>query len=160
MRNWLTVYADSMVIDEYSPLISNRPAINPGVYLSHLPKIPKLDLRVEGITDDMNVPSHFGPGAFYWDERYHSGYTNNGNLIFLCETGNLAVTPGRKNLKAPTANVKEPIWTHGLNLKVRKAGEKEFSDKTTIYGAEVFRDENLGATLYIAENGSLSAAAK
>ena len=29
----------------------------------------------------MNVPSHFGPGAFYWDERYHSGYTNNGNLI-------------------------------------------------------------------------------
>jgi membrane-associated phospholipid phosphatase len=81
LKNWLTVYADSMVIDEYSPLISNRPAINPGVYLSHVPKIPKLDLRLEGITDDMNVPSHFGPGAFYWDERYHSGYTNNGNLI-------------------------------------------------------------------------------
>jgi hypothetical protein len=70
-----------MVIDEYSPLISNRPAINPGVYLSHVPKIPKLDLRLEGITDDMNVPAHFGPGAFYWDERYHSGYTNNGDLI-------------------------------------------------------------------------------
>ena len=81
LRNWLTVYADSMVIDEYSPLGSNRPAINPGIYLSHVPKIPKLDLRLEGITDDMNVPSHFGPGAFYWDERYHSGYTNNGNLI-------------------------------------------------------------------------------
>jgi len=81
LRNWLTVYADSMVIDEYSPLGSNRPAINPGIYLSHVPKIPKLDLRIEGITDDMNVPSHFGPGAFYWDERYHSGYTNNGNLI-------------------------------------------------------------------------------
>jgi hypothetical protein len=81
LRNWLTVYADSMVIDEYSPLGSNRPAINPGIYLSHIPKIPKLDLRLEGITDDMNVPSHFGPGAFYWDERYHSGYTNNGNLI-------------------------------------------------------------------------------
>jgi membrane-associated phospholipid phosphatase len=81
LRNWLQVYADSMVIDEYSPLVSNRPAINPGVYLSHVPKIPKLDLRIEGITNDMNVPSHFGPGAFYWDERYHSGYTNNGNLI-------------------------------------------------------------------------------
>jgi hypothetical protein len=81
LRNWLMVYADSMVIDEYSPLISNRPAINPGIYLSHVPEIPKLDLRIEGITDDMNVPSHFGPGAFYWDERYHSGYTNNGNLI-------------------------------------------------------------------------------
>ena len=81
LRNWLQVYADSMVIDEYSPLVSNRPAINPGIYLSHVPKIPKLDLRLEGISDDMNVPSHFGPGAFYWDERYHSGYTNNGNLI-------------------------------------------------------------------------------
>jgi hypothetical protein len=81
LRNWLQVYADSMVIDEYSPLGSNRPAINPGVYLSHVPKIPKLDLRIEGVTDDMNVPSHFGPGAFYWDERYHSGYTNDGNLI-------------------------------------------------------------------------------
>jgi hypothetical protein len=70
-----------MVIDEYSPLGSNRPAINPGVYLSHFPRIPNLDLRLEGVTDDLNVPSHFGPGAFYWDERYHSGYTNNGNLM-------------------------------------------------------------------------------
>lgn len=81
LRNWLQVYADSIVIDEYSPLGSNRPAINPGIYLSHVPKIPKLDLRLEGITDDMNVPAHFGPGAFYWDDRYHSGYTNDGNLI-------------------------------------------------------------------------------
>jgi hypothetical protein len=29
----------------------------------------------------MNVPTGFGPGAFYWDDRYHSGYTNDGNLI-------------------------------------------------------------------------------
>jgi hypothetical protein len=27
------------------------------------------------------VPGHFGPGAFYWDGRYRSGYTNDGNLI-------------------------------------------------------------------------------
>jgi hypothetical protein len=81
LRNWLQIYADSMVIDEYSPLGSNRPAINPGIYLSHFPKVQKLDLRLEGITDDMNVPAHFGPGAFYWDDRYHSGYTNNGDLI-------------------------------------------------------------------------------
>jgi len=81
LRNWLEVYADSMVIDEYSPLISNRPAINPGIYLSHFPRIPKLDLRLEGVTTDLNVPAHFGPGAFYWDDRYHSGYTDNGNLI-------------------------------------------------------------------------------
>jgi hypothetical protein len=81
LRNWAQIYADLMVIDEYSPLLSHRPAINPGIYISHFPKVPKLDLRAEGVTTDLNVPQHFGPGAFYWDDRYHSGYTDNGNLI-------------------------------------------------------------------------------
>jgi len=81
LRDWVQLYADSMVIDEYSPLGSSRPAINPGIYFPRLPKVPKVDLRLEGVTTDLNVPSHFGPGAFYWDERYHSGYTNGGNLI-------------------------------------------------------------------------------
>lgn len=81
LRNWVQLYSDSMVIDEYSPIGSNRPAINPGVYISQFPKLNKLDLRLEGVTDDLNVPIGFGPGAFYWDDRYHSGYTNNGNLI-------------------------------------------------------------------------------
>jgi hypothetical protein len=70
-----------MVIDEYSPLISNRPAFNPGIYMPQFPKLPKLQLRLEGATTDLNYPAHFGPGAFYWDGRYRSGYTNNGNLL-------------------------------------------------------------------------------
>jgi hypothetical protein len=81
LRNWLVLYTDSLVIDEYSPLGSDRPVINPGIYLPKLPKIPKLDLRFEGATSDLNVPDHFGPGAVYFDERFHSGYTNNGNLM-------------------------------------------------------------------------------
>ena len=81
LRNWLQIYADSMVIDEYSPLGSNRPSINPGIYMPKLPKIPKMDLRLEGLTSDLNVPEHFGAGAVYWDSRYRSGYTNDGNLI-------------------------------------------------------------------------------
>jgi membrane-associated phospholipid phosphatase len=81
LRNWLQMYADSMVIDEYSPLGSNRPAINPGIYVPQLPKMPAVEIRLEGVTSDLNVPRHFGPGAFYWDSRYRSGYTNNGNLI-------------------------------------------------------------------------------
>ena len=72
----------------------------------------------------------------------------------------MAVTPGAKNVKAPTAAVKEPVWTHGLNLKVRKAGEKEFSDRTAVYGAETFREENLGVVLYIGETGSIAAQLK
>jgi len=81
LRNWLTVYTDSMVIDEYSPIGSTRPQINPGIYLPQLPKIPNMEVRLEGITTDLNIPAHFGPGAVYWDDRYRSGYTNNGYLI-------------------------------------------------------------------------------
>jgi hypothetical protein len=85
---------------------------------------------------------------------------NNGNLILISETGHLAVTPGPKGIRAPTANVKEPQWTHGLNLKVRNAGEKEFSDRTTVYGAEVFIDPNLNVVMYVSEKGTIAAVAK
>ncbi len=81
LRDWVQVYVDSMVIDEYSPIGSTRPAINPGIYFPQLPKIYNVEMRMEGVTDDLNVPAHFGPGAFYTDVRYRSGYTNNGNLI-------------------------------------------------------------------------------
>ncbi len=81
LSDGLEVYLDSMVIDEYTPLGSTRPAINPGLYLSRLPKMHRVDLRLEGITTDLNWPSHFGPGAFYFDVRYRSGYTNTGGII-------------------------------------------------------------------------------
>jgi membrane-associated phospholipid phosphatase len=81
LRDWVQAYVDSMVIDEYSPIGSTRPAINPGLYLPRLPRMHQLDLRLEGVTTALNLPSHFPPGAFYTDGRYRSGYTNNGNLI-------------------------------------------------------------------------------
>lgn len=81
LRNWLVFYCDSLVIDEYSPLGSNRPVLNPGIYFPRLPKLSRMDLRLEGITSDLNIPAHFGPGAVYSDSRYLSGYTNNDNLI-------------------------------------------------------------------------------
>jgi hypothetical protein len=82
-----------------------------------------------------------------------------GQLVFISETGALAVVPAAKDIKAPTANVKEPRWTHGLNVRCRKYGEKDFSDKTQAFGAEVFRDENVGSTVYICETGAIGAAA-
>jgi hypothetical protein len=83
---------------------------------------------------------------------------NNGNLIYLGETGTLAaVQPGKKDLKAPTANALQPRWTHGLDLKVRKSGEKDFTPTTRVWGVEVFNDDNTGVTLYLGELGALSA---
>ncbi len=80
-----------------------------------------------------------------------------GQVLYICESGSIAAVPAPKDLKAPTPKVKEPHWTHGLNVKVRSYGEKDFSDKTKVYGIEVFRDENLGVTLYICETGAIAA---
>src|SRR5262249_13307837 len=81
----------------------------------------------------------------------------NGNLIYVCETGSIAICPGGDKLAAPTENVKEPAWSHGWNVKARKFGEKDFLGRTTTFGGEVFRDENTGAILTICETGALSA---
>ena len=84
---------------------------------------------------------------------------NNGNLIFIAETGNLAVCPGSKNIKSPTPkeNLKRPDWQHGLDVGCRKIGEADFSDNTQKFGVEVFHDDNLGVTLYAGEKGSIAA---
>ncbi len=80
-----------------------------------------------------------------------------GYLIFISEAGKIAVAPAPAGLKAPTANVKEPVWTHGFNLKCRAFGEKEFSKDTRVFGGEVFRDDNVQVFISINDQGGLSA---
>jgi membrane-associated phospholipid phosphatase len=75
LRNWLTVYTDSMVGDEISPIGSTRPMLNPGIYLPQIPKLPRVELRVEGFKAEPKL------GEIYIDRRYRSGYTNDGNVI-------------------------------------------------------------------------------
>ena len=80
LREWLTVYTDSLSTDYPSPLFALRRAgINPGFYLARFPKLPKLDLRVEGIntTTYLSHGGHF----IYFDSDYHDLYTNKQNLI-------------------------------------------------------------------------------
>src|SRR6266851_788292 len=83
MRNWLTLYDDSFVEDEISPVgYPRRAAHNAGLYLSHVPLIPHLDARVEG--GYTNLPGLLEPpggGFFYWNTRYLDGYTNKGNIL-------------------------------------------------------------------------------
>jgi len=79
LRNWVTLYNDSLVGDEISPIGSSRPLLNPGLYFPQLPGLPKMELRVEGVKDPFTT--EFSPGFVYWDRRYRSGYTNDGNLI-------------------------------------------------------------------------------
>lgn len=81
LRRWLTFYGDGFTEDEYSPIAySDRSAWHAGLYLSQFPAIHKLDLRVEGVYTDIPYPT-YGPGTFYFNTTYRSGYRNDGNLI-------------------------------------------------------------------------------
>ncbi len=82
LRKWLTVYTDSLVHDEPSPLSAPRKAaINPGIYLEKFPRIPNLDLRVEAVRSDVpTLPSQAGH-FFYYEGIYREAYLNKGFLM-------------------------------------------------------------------------------
>jgi membrane-associated phospholipid phosphatase len=81
LRNWLTLYMDSLVVDEVSPIGSTRANVNPGVYLPRIPKIPNLEIRAEGLNESRTTEFNV-PGFVYLDSRrYRSGYTNDGFLL-------------------------------------------------------------------------------
>ncbi|HEV2732488.1 MAG TPA: capsule assembly Wzi family protein, partial [Terriglobales bacterium] len=80
IRDWLTIYADALTVDEISPIGSSRATVNPGIYMPRLPKLHNLELRAEGLHEPLT--SEFAPGFVYYGvRRYRSGYTNNGNLL-------------------------------------------------------------------------------
>ena len=80
LRDWLTVYLDSMVWDEISPIGSTRANVNPGIFMPKVPKIANLQLRVEGF--NVSRTKEFPIGWVYFNgDRYLSGYTNDGNLM-------------------------------------------------------------------------------
>jgi hypothetical protein len=90
VKNGLNFYTEAFVEDEFSPIAYWRnAAILSGLYLAQVPKLNKLDLRVEaGYTDlpgnlQTGAPdSHYTPGIFYSNTRYPSGsYTNDGHLL-------------------------------------------------------------------------------
>jgi len=82
MRKWLTFYTDSEAHDEISPADSpRRSSYRPGLYLSHFPAIPKLDLRVEAANTDASTRDSQGGHFEYWEGVQRQGYTNQGQLF-------------------------------------------------------------------------------
>ena len=81
MEKWLTLYSDSIVHDDVSPLAApRRAAVNPGLYLSHIPGLAHVDLRAEAVSTDP-VSSTQGGSFIYYEFEYQDGYTNKGNLL-------------------------------------------------------------------------------
>ena len=83
VRNWLTLYSDSEVHDDLSPIDAPRRASwRPGLYLSHVPGIPRLDLRVEAASTDPPIAIVIPGGHFmYYEGVQQQGYTNQGQLF-------------------------------------------------------------------------------
>src|SRR5262249_42073258 len=119
------------------------------------PKAPQwthgLDLRCRKSTESQfsDKTQTFGVEVFRDD--------NNGDGLYVLQTGPLAVARGFGNLKAPLPDSKAPEWLHGLDLKCRKGGEIDFA-KARVFGIEVFRDDNTGNWIYITEVGTAAVA--
>ena len=82
----------------------------------------------------------------------------NGNGVYVGDAGDLA-TVAAKLVAPEDAKVKAPEWSHGMELRARKAGEKEFTKDTRKYGIEVFVDANNGNYLYLCETGAMDCVA-
>ncbi|MGE5053092.1 MAG: capsule assembly Wzi family protein [Acidobacteriota bacterium] len=79
LRNWLTLYGETLSEDEPSPIpYMRRNASQSGLYLAKIPGISKLDLRLEGGYTD---PVAFCGICIYTNAQYSSGYSNDGRLI-------------------------------------------------------------------------------
>lgn len=82
VRNWLTLYSDSEVHDDVSPTDAPRRASwRPGLYLSHVPGIPRLDLRVEAVSTDPPIRNSQSGHFMYYELIQQQGYTNQGQLF-------------------------------------------------------------------------------
>lgn len=80
LRRWLTLYNDSMTEDEFSPIAyPRRSAMAPGLFLAQFPGIPRLDLRVESAYTAL--PNLRASGSYYFNNRFKSGFTNQGMLL-------------------------------------------------------------------------------
>ena len=67
--------------DDVNALPNGRAGVNPGIYLSHFPRIPKLDFRVEAVyTDPPDATVNKGQ-FLYWEIVYHDLYINDSNLM-------------------------------------------------------------------------------
>jgi len=82
VRKWLTLYADGEAHDDLSPIDAPRRASwLSGLYLSHVPGLPKLDMRAEAVYTDPPHSRSVGGYFMYWEAVQVQGYTNKGDLF-------------------------------------------------------------------------------
>jgi hypothetical protein len=94
VRNYIVLYGDAYAEDDILPI--ENPARNPwhpGIYITRIPGLPKLDLHVEGVSTEQGGIAHttLNLGRYnYFNGAYPDGNTADGNLI-----GNIVGRDGR-----------------------------------------------------------------
>ncbi len=82
VRRHLTLYTDSISHDDVSPVSApRRAAYRPGIYLSQIPGVPRLDLRVEGVNTNCSTTACTHGSLNYWEVVQRQGYTNKGMIM-------------------------------------------------------------------------------
>ncbi len=82
VRKYATFYVDSIAHDDVTPISApRRAAFRTGLYLSQIPRIPKLDLRAEAVLTDPKVARSFGGFFNYFEIIQKHGYTNKGFIM-------------------------------------------------------------------------------
>lgn len=82
LRHWVTLYSDSLVHDDQSPIDApRRSGVHPGIYLAKFPHFHRMDLRVEGADTEPTSHNGLNHGQFlYWEVVQAQGPTNKGFL--------------------------------------------------------------------------------
>ena len=82
VRKYVTLYADSTTHDDIFPISAPRRAgWRPGIYLTQIPFVPKLDLRVEGVYTDYVTSRSVEGFGLYVETVQLQGYTNKGFIM-------------------------------------------------------------------------------
>jgi hypothetical protein len=142
VRNWFTLYSDSEVHDDVSPIDApRRAAIRPGIYLSHVPGIAKLDMRLEVVSTDPAIRNSIGGSFMYIETVQKQGYTNNGVLfgdwigregkggqgwITYHLSGNEWIQVGLRNQKVAKDFIPGGTTLNDINFQVVKQLGKDF----------------------------------
>jgi hypothetical protein len=94
VRNYVVLYGDAYAEDDILPI--ENPARNPwhpGIYITRIPGLPRLDFHMEGVSTESSSALIGGGNAgryTYYNDQYPDGNTNKANLI-----GNVVGREGR-----------------------------------------------------------------
>ena len=146
LRDWLTLYADGEVHDDISPIDApRRAAWRSGLYLSHVPGAPKLDVRAEGVYTDPPISTSHGGRFMYWEFIQKQGYTNNGQIF-----GDWIGREDKGGQAWITYHLSGNEWIQ-LGVRNQKAAKDFIATSTTEYGTTL-NDLNVQVVKRIRQN--------